>query len=813
LWKRIRRWSLRAAIALLVVLALAAAGALVALRSTITEPSGAIVLAGLGAPVEVVRDREGVPHIFGATTEDLSAALGLVHAQDRLWQMELARRTAQGRLSEIFGERTVSTDIVLRTLDLAGHAERSFAALPAAAKASLEAYARGVNAYLERPVGLIEARLPPEFLILRHHPEPWRPADSIAVVKLMALLLSTNLGHETTRLTYAARGLTAADIADLMPGEDNGAPSLLDVGQLYPLRPLTNARAADASLGVLDLGGASNNWVVAGSHTRTGHALLANDPHLRLAAPSTWYLAHIGLRRPGLPVANAAGATLAGTPLIVLGRTDNLAWGFTNTGTDVQDLFIERVNPDNPDEYLTPDGWRRFASEDVVIRVAGGAPRTIQRRTTRHGPVMPSFYRNLGSLLGSGHVAALAWTALADDDTTIAAGLFDPGLGTIAQYMDRMRAYQVPMQSMVVADTAGGIGMIAPGRVPIRDPANRIAGRAPVPGWDATYDWKGFVPFDQLPHVVNPPAGAIGTANARIVPPDYPYTLTLDWEDSARQRRIDELIIGRTGHDIASMVAAQLDVLDPPFAALKPALIAAARTAGTTNAAVLDELSRWDGRMSADAADPLIFTAWVRETIRGIYEDDLGPAFPNFFFLPQTAALRRLIDGKATARDWCDDGRTAARETCSEVIAAALPRALADLETRYGKDRTRWQWGEAHYADSEHRPFGAVSWLAPWFNVRVPSAGGPDTLNRGQLEFGAEPPFANRHAASYRAVYDLGNLDRSLYIHTTGQSGHFLSPFYRSFAERWAKGEYIRIPTAREEIDRAALGTWHLSPK
>jgi penicillin amidase len=373
-----------------------------------------------------------------------------------------------------------------------------------------------------------------------------------------------------------------------------------------------------------------------------------------------------------------------------------------------------------------------------------------------------------------------------------------------------MRLYVVPMQSMVVADTKGAIAMIAPGRVPLRDPANRVAGRAPVPGWEATYDWKGYIPFAELPLVVDPPESAIATANTRIPGIRKGHVLTWDWESDTRQRRLDELIISRTGHDVATMQAAQLDVLSPDFARLKPLMIAAVRGTDGVENTLLDRLTAWDATMRVDAVEPLIFTAWVRQALVAVYRDDLGAAFPEFFDAKSASALANVLEGRSRSRDWCDDATTAARESCASRLALALRAALVDLEQRYGPDSTRWTWGRAHYAFSEHRPLGQLSWIGDFFNVRVPSPGGSDTLNRGQTRFGEEPPYVNRHAATFRAIYDLQGLDGSLYIHATGQSGNPFSPFYRNFAERWAKGEYIRIPVDRREIDRGAIGTWHL---
>lgn len=812
--KRKKVWLKRSLVGAGLVLAAGAAVAVTVAIGTIPPMTGSLSVPGLAGPVSIVRDRNAVPHITATTVDDLYRGLGFVHAQDRLWQMELMRRAGQGRLSEIFGERTLDADIFLRTLDLAGHAERSFESFPPEAKRMLAAYAAGVNAFIERPVGLLEQRLPPEFLLLRHAPEPWRPADSAAIIKIMALNLSTNITPEIQRLTLAAQGLTPGEIEDVMPlNGDERAPPLPDLTQIFQLRRLPSPAPAQrtAALDALFEAGASNSWVIAGSRTASGKPLLANDPHLRLSAPSLWYLAHLALDGTERNAINLAGASLPGTPVVVLGRSDSLAWGFTNAEADVQDIFIERINPDNPAEYQTPTGWQRFDVEVMEIRVAGSQTRFVERRRTRHGPVLPAGFRNLGQILAPGYVAALQWTALTDDDTTITTGLLDASIRTVGDYLEHARPYVVPMQSIVVADTHGNIAMIAPGRLPIRHPDNRIAGRAPVPGWDATYDWQGFVPFEELPSIVNPAQGAIGTANARIVGDGYPHIVTHDWDADYRAHRIRDLVTSKSGHDMETMQAAQLDVFSPAFAELAPLMIAAARPAAPQHLDVLDRLARWDAEMRADAAEPLIFMAWLRESVRAIYGEDLGLAFAQFFG-PRAKTMIRLLKGEAGTRDWCDDRRTGGRESCADVLASSLRRALRELEAQFGRDRTQWSWGKAHVAHGEHQLFGNFPLIGQYFNVGLASPGGPYTLNRGVVDFGSDMPFANRHASTLRAIYDLQDLDRSLFIQPTGQSGNPFSRYYRTFEKSWSEGRYIGIPTDRAAIEQQAIGTWTLVP-
>ena len=370
---------------------------------------------------------------------------------------------------------------------------------------------------------------------------------------------------------------------------------------------------------------------------------------------------------------NLAGATLAGTPLVLLGRSDTVAWGFTNTATDVQDIFVERVNPDNPDEYLTPDGWQPFGSKQETIKLRGGGERTFTRRWTRHGPVLPEGYRDIGSYLPDGTVAALQWTALAHDDTTLMSGLNIWNGKTLTDFQDAMRDYVTPMQSMVAADLDGNIGLIAPGRVPIRDPQNEVMGRAPVPGWDPLYDWKGWVPFDGLPRWNNPPIGAIATANAKIVGPEYPYLLTFDWEEPWRQERLDELIIDNAEKQSPEMSRnIQGDVHSTGLAVFGPEMIRLVEGKKDVDTGVVALLKGWDFSMRRESAAPLIFMAWLRESMIGIYRDDLGQAFEPWF-RARAMVMQRLLLG-TTARNWCDDRSTTGEETCADILAASLGR-------------------------------------------------------------------------------------------------------------------------------------------
>ena len=551
--------------------------------------------------------------------------------------------------------------------------------------------------------------------------------------------------------------------------------------------------------------------MISGSRTTTGQPILANDPHLSLSAPSLWYLAH--LRVDGTDgVSNYVGATTPGSPLVLLGRNDHIAWGFTNTGTDVQDIFVEKVNPDNPDEYLTPEGWQPFESREETIRIRDGEETKFTLRRTRHGPVLPGSYLNIGRYLPENTVASLQWVALLEDDLTLDAGIEVLGKTTVEGFQAAMRNYATPMQSMVIADTSGNIGLIAPGRVPVRDPANTVMGRAPVPGWDATYDWNGWIPFEALPRQNNPEIGAIGTANTKIVGPDYPYLLTLDWDEPWRQRRVDQLIVDNgTPQTIAMTRDAQADVDSQAFASVGPKMIALIEGRDDIDQEALSTLKSFDYRMVRDSRVPLVFLAWFRESIIGIFADDLGPAF-DAWFRARVNVMDAVVDGN-TQRDWCDDRSTPGGESCADVLAASLGRAIVGLEKRYGEDRSKWNWGQAHLSDGAHTPFSNLPVLNSIFDVRVESAGGPFTLDRGVTPLrDPEAPFINKSGSSYRGIYDFSDLDKSTYIQTTGQSGNPFSRHYRDFALPWSNVEGITIPADPALYSPDIVGTWQLTP-
>ena len=828
------KWLSRGALALAVLAAAVAGGGYVWLRGSLPEIDGERTAYGVAAPVEVVRDRHGIPHILAGNEADALFALGYAHAQDRLWQMEMNRRIGAGRLAEVLGAPAVDTDRLFRVLGLHRRAKASLAALEPASRRRIAAYVNGVNAWLETRDG----PLPPEFLIVGFEPEPWTETDTVVWARVMALDLAREWSRDLMRLRMS-KFLAPERILDFytpyrgdkprgvqLPGPSAPAPagerpppdagvdpaaesdrgSPLSGVSAPPTRPIT-AAAGFALTPATGLPG-SNSWVVAGAKSTTGKPLLANDPHLGLTVPSVWYFAHLSW--PGRDV---VGATFPGMPLVVLGHNGRVAWGFTNTGADTQDLFIEKLDPENPARYLTPAGYRRFEIHRENIKVKDGEDVVLRVRESRHGPVLDDVSAGAAGASFPGHVLALGWTALRDDDLTVQAGLGLPEASDWASFADNLRQFHSPPLNVSYADVDGNIGFLVSGRIPVRPgfhPGDARPGMTPRPGWDGDHDWSGFIPFDALPRVYNPPGETLVTANHDVTRVDYPHRLTFEWAAGFRAERILERLASRRRHDAESFRSLQQDRVSLFARALLPHLRGVDLGPGSSPLArrARDLLEGWEGDMDPERPEPLVFHAWVWEFGRLVTADELGPVQRQAWGRKGTF-IQRILE---TSEAWCDDLATGQVETCDEMLARALEGAVSRLADGQGDDPAAWRWGEEHRAIAVHRPL-ASSPLALLFNLQGPAPGSIYTVN--SFEFSPlddERPFTSTHGPSLRAIYDLADLDRSLFIHSTGQSGNLLSPLYDSFEEDWRNGEYVTIPTRREKFEDGALGRLRLVP-
>lgn len=798
---RAMRWAVWLAWLLLAAVVVLAAAFLWYRQASQPLHEGTLRVPGLQAAVDIRRDAYGIPTIDAQTEHDAYFALGFVHAQDRLWQMEFNRRLAAGRLAEVLGSSALPTDQFLRTLGVLRAAQRAYDELDAGHRALIDAYVAGVNAQHGARLG----PLPPEFVLTgTPAPEPWTPADSIAWSLMMAWDLSSNAMRMELRRLRLAQVFSDTEIADIYLPQSDAAPGSTDFVTLYRLlglfAPTVTSAAPTSALGdgipVAGFGSGegvgSNNWVLSGRRTVSGKPLLANDPHLGLTAPSVWYLAT--LQAPGLAV---TGATLPGVPGVVLGRNQRVAWGFTNTGADQQDVYIERLNPQDPDEYETPEGWRRFAERIEQFRVQGGEDVELRVRETRHGPVisgLPGIARNLRQ---TNYVLALRWAALEPGDRSMAALRALNRARNVGDAERALADFNVVTQSVVLADADGAIGFVVTGRVPMRNVNDDLRGIAPAPGWDARYDWQGFLPYAEVPRARNPQEGYVATANQYIAAPGYAHHLGFDWAAPYRRQRIAQLIDAREKHDVATMKAIQADIVSQPARRLM-ALLAGAQPTSAAGRDALTRLAAWDGTMAADRPEPLLFHAWRRALTLRIFADDFGDHAAELVATADlTPALLRVLEGAATARDWCDDRATPHRvESCAALMTETLEQSVVQLTQASGRDVAGLRWGDAHVAVAEHRPFSGVAPLARAFELRTPVPGDTYTVNATALSYRPDLPFSTRHASTLRAIVDLAQPEQSLWVQATGQSGNVLSDQYASLLPLWRDVQYLPMRAA-----------------
>jgi penicillin G amidase len=812
------RWLLRGVSALIGLGLIAGMLAYYILSRSLVDYSEDFSVTGITAPVEIVRNNDNVPHIFGATDEDVFFALGFAHAQDRLWQMTMLRRTAQGRLSELFGPTTIKVDELLRRLDLYGLALQSVDAQDDQTKRALAAYAAGVNAWIGAVNSGARGRGAPEFFLFSNEIAAWAPADSIAILKLMALQLTGALEAEVKRARVSLL-LPDERLADILPDDPGqGVAVLPDYAGLVPgvapwAEPMDSARGP--FLPAPGRAGASNAWAAMPGRSAAGGSLLANDPHLGLTAPTIWYLARLELSSGGV-----IGGTIPGTPLVLVGRSESLGWGLTTAYVDDQDVVIEELNPANPEEYKTPEGWVRFDSRQTIITVKDADPVTLTLRWSKNGPVLPGGHYELGSITPEGHVAAISWTALSAADTSMSGGLALMRAQDVTEALEAGRLVMAPAQNLTLAD-ASGIAMQVVGLMPARDAGHPTQGRMPALGSDPAVGFRGMLPYEDNPRFVNPTSGLLGNTNNKTVDRPFPKHVSFDWGDTQRIQRWLALMKAREVHTRESFIEAQLDTVNPTARALLPLIGAdlwftdAAAPEGTPEelrqrALVL--LAEWNGEMNEHLPEPLIAEAWMRALMDRLIRDDLGAMADSFTHVSPVFIERvyRNIDGASV---WCDVIQSAAVESCTDLSRIALDEALLRLTEKYGDNIESWRWGDAHQATHDHPVLGEVPFLRHFVNIRQSTSGGDDTLMRAVTRGTGEEPFQNVHSAGYRGVYDFADPDSSVFVSATGQSGHPLSRHYDDLGELWRRGEYIPMSLDPELARAAAAGVMVLTPE
>ena len=807
------------------ILSLAVLGALFfafswyVLSRSLPEYTKTVQLEQLIAPVEIVRDTANVPHIFGKNDHDTLFALGYAHAQDRLWQMTMLRRTAQGRLSELFGEATLPIDMTVRRLAIYSAARQSLSALRPDTLAKLDAYAVGVNARLREINESALGRGAPEFFIFSNAISPWTAADSLAIVKLMGIQLSSHLHQEVlrARASLVLKGDRIKDLLPDMPG--NSQADLIDFTRLFPdLSPIKTSSAREHSalspFKPIALAGASNAWAALPGRSATRGTLLANDPHLELTAPSIWYLARLELSTGGV-----IGGTIPGLPLVLVGRSAKLGWGLTSSNLDDTDVFIEKLNPLDPSEYKTPQGYKPFVKKQSIVRIKDKSPVTLEMFWTENGPVLPGSHANLETVTPAGHVTSVAWTLLSSQDTSIEAGFDLMAAQSVQEGLVASRAFVAPSQILTLADSKQ-IAMRTIGALPKRDPRHQSKGRLPSAGWLAQNRWQGVFDPSVNPVFLNPASGVLGHTNNKYTDRSFPEHISFDWGDSQRVQRMTRLLQTREAHTRDSFIEAQLDSVSPTARTLLALIggelwyqsqsVPTDSPAGRRQTA-LDLLANWNGEMNEHLPEPLIYAAWLRALHKRLIVDELGPLHEAFTHA-EPLFIERVFRDVAGAGIWCDVAQSRRQESCAEMSRLALDDALAELVATYGSEITALRWGEAHQATHDHPVLGDVPILKWFVNIRQSTSGGDHTLQRGKTSGTGPNPYLNVHAGGYRGVYDFADPDSSVFIISTGQSGHPLSRHYDNLGKLWRRGEYVPM-TLDETLARAgATGVTTLTP-
>ncbi|PFG06593.1 penicillin amidase [Bacillus sp. es.034] len=743
--------------------------------------SGTITLKGLSKEVTIIRDQDGVPHIQAQNEKDLYMAQGYVQAQDRLFQMDLSRRQASGRLSEVVGEKAVDRDKFFRTFGLRRAAEVSFTAYPDEAKQLLEWYAEGVNAYMEEAKD--GGRLPIEFTLLGYKPEKWTPIDSLTIGKYMAFDLGGHWQGQAFRY-WALDNLSKEKAYDLFPTYPKDAPTILsDIGE-----PQIDFKQSFAAAVIPPEFNGSNNWVVSGEKTKSGKPLLADDPHLSLGTPSIWYQMQLES-----PEVNVSGVIFAGIPGIILGHNEQIAWGVTNTGPDVQDLYIEKRSEEDPNLFLYDGNWEKATIVQEPIKVKDGETIPYKVTITRHGPVISEFAHQDEAK----EVMAMRWTAL-DPSLELSAIININKAKNWDEFEEALEDFHVPTQNFVFASKDGTIAYKANGKIPIRKKGD---GLLPVPGWDPDYDWQGFIPFDELPKVINPESGFVATANNKVVDDDYPYHISHHWAQPYRYMRISEYLEGKSDLTIADMKALQMDQKNLHAREFVPILTEDLKTGSLTDEQkkAIEILNSWNYLDDKNLAAPLIFHQWMNEISTGLFEKDVPDDMMKLFEGRQSVVdelIRKAHKGEES--EWFTD-----QEGYGTFLAKSLASALSELEEAYGSSMDDWEWGMYHRVYFEHPLSSASPILKKFLNERepVPVGGSRVTVEAASYN---EEGIVN-HGASWRFMIDTSDMENGYHIVGPGQAGHYKSEWYQDQIDAWVNGDYHKTSLAGSKGDQLIL--------
>lgn len=781
---------------LLVAAGAASAGAYYLLQRPVPKKKGTVKLRGLQDRVEVLRDRWGVPHIYGGNLYDVFFAVGYAQAQDRLWQMEFNRRLASGTLAEILGEPALDFDRLVRRVGFRRVSERDWEEAEPTERAVLEAFTAGVNAFLAT------GRLPVEFGLLRHRPAPWHPVDTITFGRLMAWTLAGNWDSEILR-SWTVERFGAEVMEELEPMYPSGKPLIVPPGTAArgPGPSLAeDYEAAKELIGALAGPGMSNSWAVSGKKSTTGKPLLANDPHLVLQMPSIFWEMHIDS-----PELKVAGACLPATPAVLIGHNDRIAWGLTAAIVDGDDLFVERISEEDPSLYLYGDRWVEGELVREEMKVRGRRKPVVEEvLVTHHGPVIGP------AIKGETRQLALRSTAL-EPSRQIQGIMLLVGARNWDEFREALSIWKSPSQNFVYADVDGNIGYQLAGLVPLRAKGHGVL---PVPGWTGEYEWKDWVPFDELPSVLNPPTDWVATANNKIADDDYPHFLSAHWMDSTRQERIVQMLQEKDKLSADDFRRMQSDVLSLPAKDLVPRILELEPSDEWTRRA-LTFLRAWDQTVAPDSVGACVYEAFFTHLVRKALEEKLG-SWSDFYMGRGIHPLRPNGSFFVEAASWLlakmrDRKKWFAGKTWKQAMQEALESAVGELRHLLGDDVSQWQWGRLHRQAFRH-PLGQVRGLSRLFN-RGPVPVGGDCTTVWQASYAPYYGYELKGSTPcYRQIVDLGNFDHSLSVIPSGQSGHPGSRHYADMISMWQKVEYHPMLWERSSVEAHTRGRLVLTP-
>ncbi|BCL36141.1 penicillin amidase [Nostoc sp. MS1] len=807
------------------------------IRHSFPLEDGAIAIPAIKSEVTIKRDQWGIPHIYASNSHDLFMAQGYIHAQDRFWQMDFWRHIGSGRLAEIFGASQVETDKYLRTMGWVRVAQQEIEQMDEQMKANFQAYADGVNAYLQKHQG---SALSLEYALLRllnpsYQPEPWQILHSLTWGKVMAYDLGRNFQSEIER-TVLLKTLTSAEVEELFPPYPENLPVILpetstntskktqiiasvigEVKEIAPILQSINApiKTLEKLIGYTGAGIGSNNWVISGELTATGKPILANDPHLGVQIPSIWY--EVGLncikKTANCPY-EVSGFSFAGMLGIIVGHSDRITWGVTNTQADTMDLYIEKINPNNPNQYEVNGKWVDMQLVPETIKVAGSQPIVQTVRYTRHGPILSDVSPNLKQLnqkstdnLPKNYAVALRWTAL--EPSQLASSI--PQINSAQNWQDFRTAaskFDIATQNLVYADIAGNIGYQMPGKFPIRAKGN---GRYPVPGWTDEYEWQGYIDFAKLPQSFNPFAGYIATANNPVAQ-EYPYLITTDWVYGYRAKRIVDMIsqqnkplsindVQQIQGDNFNLNAQNLVPILQKISFDNPRLQAAQKL-----------LQNWNLQLETKSSAAALFEVFWKHLLADTFHDQLPKEYYPDGGDRWYAVMQNIIQQPNS--NWWDNRQTKEVENRDQIFRQAFTKTVDELERLQGKNHQSWNWGNLHTITFRNATFGksGVAPIEALFNRgSFTTTGNGETINANRWR--ANKSFEVTDIPSLRMIVDLNNLDNSIAIHAPGQSGHAFHQHYTDMIDPWRKLEYHPMLWSQQTVTANTTGKLQLIPE